>query len=272
LAPKWGTAPYHTYYFRTHFTFNGDANAITDFTLKTWLDDGVVVYINGTELTRIHMAQGAVSYSTHTENAYNVGNAVLETWTIAATAALKAALRIGDNVLSAQVHQSNDGSTDIVWGATLDANITTTTRTVTDPVPDRMYDLVAGLRVTELMYMPAGGNNYEYIELKNVSAKTLDLTGVRLSDAVDFTFPGEIHISSMSRQINGTWSREGEHLVGEKGIFLGKHTQPGNYQDQFADLIAGATCVTVSSQPNLERDCKERLPDHLLAYLRKQIG
>jgi hypothetical protein len=58
----------------------------------------------------------------------------------------------------------------------------------------------------------------------------------------------------------------------EKGIFLGKHSQPGNYQDQFSDLIAGATEVTVSSQPNLERDCKERLPDHLLAYLRKQIG
>jgi hypothetical protein len=57
-----------------------------------------------------------------------------------------------------------------------------------------------------------------------------------------------------------------------KGIFLGKHTRPGNYQDQFADLIAGATEVTVSSQPNLERDCKERLPDRLLEHLRKQIG
>ena len=181
--------PYHTYYFRTHFTFNGDANAITDFTLKTWLDDGVVVYINGTELTRIHMAPGAVSYGMHTEGAYNVGDAREETWTITATAALKAALRIGDNVLAAEVHQSNNSSTDVVWGARLDANITTTTRVVTDPVPDRMYDLVAGLRVTELMYMPSGGNSYEYIELKNVSAKTLDLTGVRLSDAVDYTFP-----------------------------------------------------------------------------------
>ncbi|MGC9972753.1 MAG: hypothetical protein ABSE56_19395 [Bryobacteraceae bacterium] len=58
----------------------------------------------------------------------------------------------------------------------------------------------------------------------------------------------------------------------EEGIFLGKHSQPGNYQDQFADVIAGATEVTVSSQPNLERDCKERLPGHLLAYFRKQLG
>ena len=58
----------------------------------------------------------------------------------------------------------------------------------------------------------------------------------------------------------------------DKGNFLGKHSQRGNYQNQFADLIAGATEVTVSSQPNLEGGWKERLPDHLLAYLRKQIG
>jgi hypothetical protein len=189
LMPKWGAKPYHTYYFRTHFTFSGDPNAITDFTLKTMLDDGVVVYLNGTVLTRIHMAAGTPSYSTHTEGAYNVGNAVEETWTITATTALKAALRVGDNVLAAEVHQSNDNSSDIVWGAKLTANVTTVTHVVTDPVPDRMYDLVAGLRVTELMYAPSGGNNYEYIELRNISAKTLDLTGVRLTDAVDFTFP-----------------------------------------------------------------------------------
>jgi hypothetical protein len=57
----------------------------------------------------------------------------------------------------------------------------------------------------------------------------------------------------------------------EKGIFLGKRSQPGNYQDRFADLIAGAVELTASSQPNLERDCRERLPDHFLAYLREQI-
>jgi predicted dehydrogenase len=72
---------------------------------------------------------------------------------------------------------------------------------------------------------------------------------------VDFTFPGEIHISSMSRQINGTWSREGEHLVGEKGIFLGTggirlHTKqklelpeiPGHenaYVQEHVDLLDG---------------------------------
>jgi hypothetical protein len=36
-------------------------------------------------------------------------------------------------------------------------------------------------------------------------------------------------------------------------------------------LIEGATELIVDSQPNLERDCKQRLPERLFAYLRKQI-
>ena len=58
----------------------------------------------------------------------------------------------------------------------------------------------------------------------------------------------------------------------ENGIFLGKHYWSGNYQDQFAELLVGAVELTVNSQPNLERDCKERLPAPLLSYLRKQIS
>jgi hypothetical protein len=57
----------------------------------------------------------------------------------------------------------------------------------------------------------------------------------------------------------------------ETGIFMGKRYRSGNYQDQFADLIEGATELTVQTQPNLERDCKERLPKKILDYLRSQI-
>ena len=52
---------------------------------------------------------------------------------------------------------------------------------------------------------------------------------------------------------------------------MGKRYSSGPYQEQFADLIEGATQVTVDSQPNLERDCKQRLPERLFAYLRQQI-
>lgn len=55
------------------------------------------------------------------------------------------------------------------------------------------------------------------------------------------------------------------------GIFLGKHYRSGSYQTQFADLINDATELTIDSQPNLERDCKERLPVHILQQLRDQV-
>ena len=57
----------------------------------------------------------------------------------------------------------------------------------------------------------------------------------------------------------------------ETGIFMGKRYRPGNYQDQFADLMQGAIELTVQSQPNLERDCKERLPKKVFEYLRGQL-
>lgn len=55
------------------------------------------------------------------------------------------------------------------------------------------------------------------------------------------------------------------------GIFLGKTYRPGDYQDSFSDLVSGAAELTIDSQPNLERDCKERLPDRVLSYLKNQI-
>jgi hypothetical protein len=58
---------------------------------------------------------------------------------------------------------------------------------------------------------------------------------------------------------------------GETSIALGTRYGTGPYQEHFADLIEGATELTVDSQPNLARDCKHRLPERLFTYLRKQI-
>ncbi len=66
-----------------------------------------------------------------------------------------------------------------------------------------------GLRVSELMFHSAGGrrtervadDSFDFIELTNVAAHPLDLSGVRLTDAVEFAFmegtqlaPGEVAV------------------------------------------------------------------------------
>ena len=68
-----------------------------------------------------------------------------------------------------------------------------------DPKPDAPAEIrgpfkpiatrVPGLRITEIMYNPAGGNNFEFIELTNTGAVTLNLGGVVFYDGIDFTFP-----------------------------------------------------------------------------------
>jgi hypothetical protein len=62
---------------------------------------------------------------------------------------------------------------------------------ITQP-SDAAADLVAFLRVTELLYNPLGSGlgDYEFVELKNLSPTlTLDLGGVKFTDGIDFLFP-----------------------------------------------------------------------------------
>ena len=60
----------------------------------------------------------------------------------------------------------------------------------------------------------------------------------------------------------------------ESGRFLGKKYPQGGgaYQDKFESLIQNAKEVTVYSQPNLERDCKDRLPKSVLDDLKRQVS
>ncbi|MFM1767836.1 MAG: hypothetical protein RJA22_365 [Verrucomicrobiota bacterium] len=55
--------------------------------------------------------------------------------------------------------------------------------------PTSLADLLASLRVTEVMFHPPPGG-YEFVELFNASTSvTLDLSGVKFTQGIDFTFP-----------------------------------------------------------------------------------
>ena len=70
--------------------------------------------------------------------------------------------------------------------------------TVTNPVP--AVSVLDALRLTELMYHPSApppgsvfnDEDFEFLELQNISASPLNLGGVNISAGVDFTFPNTI--------------------------------------------------------------------------------
>lgn len=52
-------------------------------------------------------------------------------------------------------------------------------------------DVFDGLRITEIMFQPSGGQDYEYIEFQNIGSTPIQLGGVRLTSGISYTFtPG----------------------------------------------------------------------------------
>jgi hypothetical protein len=58
----------------------------------------------------------------------------------------------------------------------------------------------------------------------------------------------------------------------ESGRFLKKVYGAGDFQQHFGAYLKNAKEVSVSRQPNLERDCRQKLPPDLLEYLKRQIS
>ncbi|MDB6152363.1 MAG: hypothetical protein JWL90_816 [Chthoniobacteraceae bacterium] len=58
-----------------------------------------------------------------------------------------------------------------------------------DPAYANALALLHGLRITEIMFNPVGGNDFEFIELRNVGAVAFNLNGVKLVNGISFTFP-----------------------------------------------------------------------------------
>jgi hypothetical protein len=104
-----------TFYFRTRFNFTGAAIPGIKLALRHVVDDGAVFYLNGTEIHRFGIAAGPVDATTDATGHENVYEGPYD---IPVTA-----LREGENVLAAEVHQAGGSSSDMVFGAELTATV-----------------------------------------------------------------------------------------------------------------------------------------------------
>ncbi len=103
-----GTPRYPCYYFR-HSFYVEDPSVYESLTVKVLRDDGCVVYLNGTEVVRSNMPSGEITYDT--EASTTVGGT--DETTYFEYTINPAPLQTGDNVLAVDVHQCNDGSSDL---------------------------------------------------------------------------------------------------------------------------------------------------------------
>jgi hypothetical protein len=102
-----------TYYFRTTVELTNDPTTL-QLVSSNYVDDGMVVYVNGTEALRYNMPAGPVTYNTLANAANPAGEGV------AVVSNLPSRLFVqGQNVIAVEVHQNSATSSDIVFGMAL---------------------------------------------------------------------------------------------------------------------------------------------------------
>lgn len=217
-----GANKYATSYFRKSFDLT-DVALISNLLLEVERDDGVIVYLNGHEVVRDNVADGLVQFDDFAlDGAGGSEETTFYSFNLDASRLVE-----GRNVLAFEVHQisgtSSDLSIDARLGGTRVAETAAVPITGQMKVNARTYDrsmqtwsalTVASfttgravefgdLTVSEIYYHPAApsvleeaqpfitsDSDFEFIELLNISADALDLSGLTFLQGIDFTFQG----------------------------------------------------------------------------------
>lgn len=104
---KGDSAKYITAYFRHKFNID-DTTGMKSFTANVTYDDGVAIYLNGKELGRYNLPSDSIlSYSDTTLKYYDDQRAQIEI--------NPSKLNIGQNIITAEVHQINSATSDMTF-------------------------------------------------------------------------------------------------------------------------------------------------------------
>lgn len=104
------SARYITTYFRKGFTI-ANAAAFSGYQLQFRRDDGLVVYVNGVEVTRSNMPTGTIGYTTlAASNISGTAGSAVNTVSIASSF-----FQTGTNVIAVELHQAAANSGDVTF-------------------------------------------------------------------------------------------------------------------------------------------------------------
>jgi hypothetical protein len=158
-----------TYYLRQDFQFNDSFSRAT-IDINSHLDDGIVFYLNGQEITRFNMPTGEINFDTPASG----GREWNDLAEIASGVDISAALQTGMNVLAVEVHNRTDGSSDIAFGAEISI-------TATAPPAGALPNLL----ISEIHFGMDG--NIDWIELHAPGKSPVSVAGLKLSPTRSLT-------------------------------------------------------------------------------------
>jgi hypothetical protein len=221
-----------TYYFRSTVVLdqapvNGD-----EFLLDYHIDDGFVIYVNGSEAGRFNMPNGTISYNTYASTYADQ----FPTGTLSLPYNL---FHKGSNVIAVEVHNNAANSTDIIWDASIVANLSSNTtpeylstdaeyvlpngnnlqltacyRPLTDS--EMQEECITPVRINEVSgsnsaFINEYGKKNDWVELYNTTDEDIDVEGMFLTDNVDK--PEKYMISKENTSANTTIPAHGYLII-----------------------------------------------------------
>lgn len=105
------TNKYFTTYLRKKINIPSTAG-FQNIKFNTFRDDGIIVYVNGTEVYRNGVQAGTINYNTALSASASDDGETLQTQTVTLAASLFVA---GDNTIAVEVHQQNGSSSDVTF-------------------------------------------------------------------------------------------------------------------------------------------------------------
>lgn len=154
------SAKFITTWFRKSFTVANPA-VFTNLGLRVVRDDGVIVYLNGTEVFRHNLPAGAIGATNFATSAISGAGEVTPL-----EAVITNLLRAGTNVIAAEVHQSSLTSSDLGFDLALTGVIATNTANgvfITSPAQGERFTLPAVISLSAYARGSSVVTNLEYL-------------------------------------------------------------------------------------------------------------
>jgi len=209
-------------YIRVPFAAD-DVAGIESLALRMKYDDGFIAYINGHEVARRNAPADARwdsrATSPHSDSAAVVFEQIDITEHLGHVGAgsnllaihgLNSSVGSSDCLLLPEIASSATlGDSDVILGESTLVRARSRDGELWSALDEVIFTVDRGLRITEIMYHPAAPqgeglfeqDEYEFIELTNVGDVSIDLTGVRFVEGIEFDFtdgavpdlsPGEV--------------------------------------------------------------------------------
>lgn len=229
-----------TYYFRQEFSVDM-LDSIASLTLFLKRDDGAVVYLNGTEVTRDNIGESDIVFDTLASNASDDGNLFHE-FTIASSH-----LEEGNNVLAVEVHQNSITSSDLSFDLQLQQVPAASSVTIT-----AAHESVLVLNVTADEDME--GTETVTLTLSEPSTDNVGIGSQASTNVsiIEDAVPPSLSISVSQGENSGQFiSSEGGEVTATLEIQdpNGVHTADWAYSDGDLLSIEGTESMTFSFDP-----------------------